>query len=95
MGPLRNLGSQTFELTDDNPLAVPGISTVIDVGSRLADIRISQRVPGDLTGFDVSYVALIGVGRTAWEIQDAKGCDEVVARLPEIIGRAREVVSGK
>jgi ribosomal protein L29 len=93
VGPLRNLGSQTFELADNNPLAVPGISTVVDVGSRLADIRLSQRVAGDLSGFDVSYLALIGVGRTGWEIHDAYECDEVVGRLPEVISKAREVVA--
>jgi hypothetical protein len=93
LAPLRVLGPQSFELSDDNPLAVPQIRTGLVLSTELADIVLGQSLGSGLRKFEVSYVSLLGVGGTGWKIHKAEDCEGVIAQLPEVIAKAAEVIA--
>jgi hypothetical protein len=90
LAPLRVLGPQSIELSNDNPLAVPQIRTGLELSTKLADIVLVQSIRLGL--FEVSYVSLLGVGQTGWKIHKAEDCERVIAKLPEVAAKARELI---
>jgi hypothetical protein len=90
LAPLRVLGARSVELSSDNPLAVPQIRTGLELSTKLADIVLMQFIQPRL--FEVTYVSLLGVGQTGWKIHKPEDCERVVAQLPVVIAKAREVI---
>jgi hypothetical protein len=92
LAPLRVLGTRSFDLSNDNPLAVPQIRTGLELSTNLADIVLMQSIRSGLFEAEVTYVSLLGVGQTGWKIHKAEDCERVIAQLPEVIAKAREVI---
>jgi hypothetical protein len=93
LAPLRVLGPRSVELPEDSPMGVPQIRTGLELSTKLADIVLTQSIRPGL--FDVTYVSLLGVGQTGWKIHNVEDCERVIAQLPEVIAKAREVIVAK
>lgn len=95
LAPLRVQGPQSVELSEDNPLAIPEIRAGLELNTKLADIVLLQFIKDDSSLFDASYMSLLGVGPTAWNIREASDLEEVFTDLPLVIGRVRELFVGE
>jgi len=93
LAPVRIVGPHLLEISDDSPLAISGVRALVDSGSRIGDVVLSQFVLGDLSAFDLSFVSLLGIGQTAWRISSSEEVEGTVKRLLECIATAREVMS--
>ena len=92
LAPIRFVSSSSIELPEDSPLSFPTLRMGIQLSNKVADIEFFQFVRGDLSLFDVSFLSLLGLGRTGWCVSSEEQVDGVVARLPEFIAMAGEVV---
>ena len=95
LAPIRMLGTKTIVLPDDHPLAIPQVRTGFELSTNLADLALLQSIGPGSGAFYVSYVSLLGVGGTGWKIHKAEDCQKVIAQLPEVIAKVREVVAEK
>jgi len=91
LAPLKILGPQSVELSGDNPLALPEIRTGLELNTRLADLVLFQVVRDDPQMFDVSYLSLLGVSSTEWSLSEPSDLDAILAQVPAVISKAREL----
>jgi hypothetical protein len=90
--PLHMLSPRSFDLANDNPLAIPAIRCGLELSTNRADIILLQFVRGDLSLLDLSYVSLLGLGPTGWRVYEKKDCAKVVAQLPAFIAKVKDLV---
>ncbi len=92
LGPLCSLGDRSISLADDNQLSITQIRTGLELNTRVADIVLLQFFNGDDSLFDLSYIALLGLGPTGWRANDEADCTKAIAQLPSVIAMAKELV---
>lgn len=92
IGSLKWRSKESAVVPNDSPLAIPGIRTVIELSTGNGDVVLLQFPQNDDSRIGISYVEVIGLGQTAFRINDSAELSDSSVFLRSMINMARQIV---